>query len=135
MKLKSSESLSRAQEDLESTRVRLRDQIEVYRAKVAKMDGKIENCSRELQVLHNYKDNEFPVSLVRIEQMKDRLDEEQLSHKEDIEALKLGIAEEKELYQQHVEADKMQIKAKATKVNINHNWLCLRILLVKRSPT
>ena len=126
LKLKSSELLSEAQQNLESTRASLHEKIEDLRAKVAEKDVKINKYLRELQVLRHYKENDFPVRMVRIEQMKEQLDGEQISHKGDLEELNQDIVKEKEHHHQKVEADKMQMNAMVIKVSIfiiyNNIW-------------
>lgn len=105
--------LAEAEEELETTRSRLYDQVEAHRAEVAEVDKAIEASTRELQLLKHYKDKEYPVRQIRIEQLKETQEESQSTQMDQLEEIEMQVAEEREQYQQQLEAKKLQLETEA----------------------
>lgn len=113
LKLKSEEMLADAEEELEATRSRLHNEVEAHRAEVTEVDKDIEASAKELQLLKHYKDKEFPVRQIRIEQLKETQEESQTSQMDELEDIELQVSEEREQYQQHLEAKKLELETEA----------------------
>lgn len=116
LKLKSEEMLAEAQEDLENTRLKLHQQVEAHRAEVAEVDEEIERCSRELQLLKHYKDKEFPVRQIRIEQLKETQEESQTYQTEELAEIELQVTEERQTFQQQLQTMKHEMEETAAEV-------------------
>lgn len=116
LKLKSEELTAEAEQDLEETRNCLHQETEAQRAKIMEVDESIENTSRQLQVLRHYKDKEYPVRKVRIEQLRESQEDMRASQTEDREELEIQIIEEKEHYKHHIQAMRAELQARATEV-------------------
>ena len=119
LSLKSCESVSEGQQDLENIKASFCAQIEELHVQVGKVDVEIKKKSEELCVLCHYKDNEFPVGLVRIEQMKVRLDADYVSQEVDIGKVKQDMEEERKKCQEQIQGDRTLLEAKATKVRVH----------------
>ncbi len=117
LKRKSGEILSQAKDELETTKTKLSREIEVYRARVAAIDEVLEKNSRHLQTLRHYKDKDYPVRVIRIEELREQLVEVRANQAEEMEELKQQIIEEMEEYEKQMMAIKLEIEAKATKVS------------------
>jgi septin family protein len=80
------------------------------------VDGSIETTSRQLQVLRHYKDKEYPVRQVRIEQLKEMQEETRTNQEAEREELEIQIVEEREHYDRHMRAMQTELQARATEV-------------------
>lgn len=116
LKLKSQELIEETAHDLEETRNCLHQETETQRGKIMEMDECIEDTSRQLQVLRHYKDKEYPVRQVRIEQLKETQEEMRGSQIGDREELEIQIIEEREHYEHHIQAMRAELQARATEV-------------------
>ena len=108
--------LAEARRDLEETRNFLHHETESQRAKIMQVDSSIEATSRQLQVLKHYKDKEFPVRQVKIEQLKESEEDLNVYQMREKNELELQITEEREHYEHHLLAIKEQLRARATEV-------------------
>lgn len=122
LELKSRKALEEARQALEATRTHLQQEIEAQRDAVMQVDDAIELSSRHLQTLKHYKDKEFPVRLIRIEQLKENLVEMHEDHMAEREELDLQIIEEKEHYEHHIRVVQGKLQASATEVK-TYNFL------------
>lgn len=120
LKMRSQILIAEAQQQLEETRNCLHQETEARRAKIMQVDEAIEAASRQLQVLRHYKDKEYPVRQVRIEQLKEMQDEVHGNQVAEREELDLQIAEEREHYDHHIQVMKAQLQARAT--DVSRRW-------------
>lgn len=118
LKMKSQELIDEAARDLEETRNCLHQETEGQRGKIMEVDRCIEETSRQLQGLKHYKDKEYPVRQVRIEQLKETQDERHGNQIADREELEIQILEEREHYDHHIRAMRAQLQARATEVKL-----------------
>lgn len=116
LKLKSQDLIAEAEQELEETRNSLHEETEAWRGKIMQVDEAIETTSRQLQVLRHYKDKEYPVKQVRIEQLKETLEDVRASQVARREELEIQIAEERDHYDQHIRALRADLQARATEV-------------------
>lgn len=91
--MKSSESLMAAQKDLETVRATIDREVTGLRDETRKLNNEIAHYSRQLQIMRHYKDNEFPVRVAKIEQMKDKLTDEKARQEEKLAFLQTNIVE------------------------------------------
>ncbi len=120
LKLKSEEMLAEAKEELEATKRRLQDEVEAHRAEVAEVDEDIECSAKELQLLKHYKDKEYPVRQIRIEQLKETQEEAQTEQMEELEDIEMQVSEEREHYQQQLLAMKVDLEEKAAEAIVGN---------------
>lgn len=116
LKLKSQNLIAEAEEELEETRNSLHQETEARRGKIMQVDEAIEITSRQLQVLRHYKDKEYPVRQVRIEQLKETQEELCASQAAQRDELEMQIAEERDHYDRHIQAMRADMQARATEV-------------------
>lgn len=116
LRLKAKEMLTEALENLEKIRHKLHEKTELHRRSVIKLDETIECSNRDLQMLKHYKEKEYLVRQMRIEQLKENQQDMHDSQEEELEELKLQILEEKEDHEHHMKALKAELEAKATEV-------------------
>lgn len=120
LKVKSNEQLHKAKEELAVTRTRLEAELSELRKTASKTKSALQLRSQELQMFLNYKEKEYPVKVVRIEQLKEQC--ELMRERNEIERmeLELQMAEERERCQQQLDAIRQTLKKRATEVS-NYN--------------
>lgn len=121
---KSNTVIAEAEEELEKYRRNLHKDIEKLRTDVAKSDDVLQKSIRQLQMLRHYKDKEFPVRVISIEQLKENLEDQRAVQLEELEVLKSQILKEKENYEQRIVDVSLDLEANAFEVR----WRCLLIL-------
>ena len=109
--------MTEARKDLEGVRVSTDLEIATLRDKARKIVSQIDQCSRQLQIMRHYKDNEFPVRVAKIEQMNDKLADEQVHQEVKIVSLQKNIVEKTlEDVELQSERDEAKTIENATKV-------------------
>ncbi len=116
LKLKSEEVLAEAKKELEETRSCMHQEIETQRAKIMQIDDAVETASKQLQILKHYRDKEYPVRQIRIEQLKETQEEMRTNQTEEKDELELQIVEEKDHYDLHLQAMRADLQTRATEV-------------------
>lgn len=117
LRIKSEEMLEEARQDLEETRGVLHQQIEDQYRRIKQMDEAIIDSSRQLVSLKHYKDKEYPVRQVRIEQMREHQEDILASQADEIRQINEQVAEEKDHYDYHMRLVKRELESKATEVH------------------
>ena len=124
MKMKSREILEEAKQELEDKRTQFHQRIENIISRVTEINDKLESGYKELQVLRHYKEKEYPVRAIKIDQLKEEKEELQAQQAMKEEELKIKLAEEKESYEQKLKTIRSKLQIKATEVS----WsVCSRI--------
>ena len=97
-------------------RKKLQGEVKALREQVSSTDATLQTKSRQLQTLFHYKDKEYPIRMVRIEQLKEQM--ELLNERNGGEILELEseIEEERRRCEQQVEELRMSMEARATEV-------------------
>jgi len=116
LKVKSMAMLAAAQEEQEQTRASLQKEVEVQQEKILQVADAVMIEGKQLRVLKHYKNKEYPVRLVKVEQLKENQIETQTKQMEELEEVKLQEIEEKEHYNQHFQAIKAKFEARAVEV-------------------
>lgn len=117
LKLKSQEMLDEAKQELEETRTTLTQMTETLRESIRQLDDDVVSNSKQLRTLKHYKDKEYPVRQVRIEQLRENQEEFSVSHAEELREINAHVAEENEQYEHHMRAVKAELESRATEVN------------------
>ena len=128
---KSSEQLQKAKEELSITRTRLEAELSELRKTASKTKSVLQTRSQELQMFLNYKEKEFPVKVVKIEQLKEQCDILREGNEMERIELDLQIAEERERCQQQLDAVRQSLEKKATEVmNYTIRTLCASMIII-----
>ena len=117
MKEKSAEQLKAAKVDLEETRTRLQSEIGELREQVNRANSSVQSKSRELHVLLHYKDKEYPIKMVRMEQLREKAEIQEERQSTEIANLEEQVEEEWNNYQQQLDAVRMRLEARAAEVS------------------
>lgn len=116
LKLKSVEMLEEAKQELEETRSALYQNTEAQHGKIRLVDEAINSSSKRLLTLKHYKDKEYPVRQVRIEQLRENQEDINFAQEEEVREINLQVAEEEEHYEHHMRAVKIELQNRATEV-------------------
>lgn len=118
MQTKAGEEIEKAKEELEMTRSTLEESISELRRTVNNTERIVRKKSRELNVLLNYKETEFPVKLVKIDQLKEQCELLNEDNEADLVEVELMIAEEWEKCGQIMDSVRRDLETKATQVTL-----------------
>lgn len=110
--------LEEAKLDLEETKSVLQENAEAQREKIRLVDEAINSSNKQLVMLKHYKDKEYPVRQVRIEQLRENQEDVGSMQAEEVQELNLQVAEEKEHYDHHMRAMKIELENRATQVQL-----------------
>ena len=116
LKLKSAELLEQAKQDLEDIRTQLRENIEAQHANIKLVDQTVSSKSKQLMTLKHYKDKEYPMRKVRIEQLRENREEINAMQADEVREINQQVAEEQEHYDLHMRAMRIELENKATEV-------------------
>ena len=99
------------------TRTKLEKDVSELRQTVIAKERMVQKRSKELDVLLNYKEKEYPLKAVKIDQLKEQC--EMMIEKNDAELveLEIQIAEEWDKCDQTMNAVKRDLETKATQVS------------------
>ncbi len=116
MKTKADEEIEKAEEELEMTRYTLEESVCELRKTVVNTERIVQQKSRELNVLLNYKEKEFPVKLVKIDQLKEQCELLKEDNEADLVEVELQIAVEWDKCGQIIDSVRRDLETKATQV-------------------
>lgn len=116
LKEKSAEQLKAAKADLEETRKHLQEEISKLRDRVGRTNSCIQSKSRELHVLLHYKEKEYPIRLVRMEQLREQREIQEERNATEVDDLEDQVEEEWNKCRQQLDAVRMRLEARATEV-------------------
>ena len=125
MKEKSAEQLKAAQADLDETRQRFQEEIGELRDKVSKANSSIQSKSRELHVLLHYKEKEYPIRMVRMEQLREQGELQDERNCAEVADLEEQVEEEWSKCNQQLDAVRNRLEARAAEVYKATLNLCL----------
>lgn len=116
MKEKSAEQLKAARADLEEIRTQLQDEVSELRSRVAYAESTLQSKSREFHILLHYKEKEYPIRMVRMEQLREQGELQEERNSAELADLEEQVEDEWNKYRQQLEAVRMRLEARATEV-------------------
>ena len=118
LRQKSSEQLKTAKVELSTKRTKLQQDITSLRCHVSGVDSSLQELSKELQTLLHYKDKEYPLRLVRTEQLRELREAANERNRAELLSLEEQIAEEHKRFELQIQAIRLQLEANATEVQL-----------------
>ncbi len=118
LQTKAGEELEKAKEDLQMTTANLEADISELQTKVINTERLVRKKSRELNILLNYKDKEFPMKCMKIEQLREQCELIGEDNATELEEVDQQIAEEWDKHRQAMEDVKRDLTTQAAQVNL-----------------
>lgn len=116
MKSKSSDIIEEAKEELERTRAKLEAELIELDRTVHNTEQMALKKTKELNMLLNYKDKEFPLQSLKVEQLKEQCELLKESNEADLTDMELQIAEEWDKYEQVMDCVRKDLETRAAQV-------------------
>lgn len=117
LKEKSAEQIKAAKADLEDTKKRFEKEISELRDRVDRTNSSIQNKSRELHILLHYKDKEYPIRMVRMEQLREQGDVQEERNSTEVADLEEQVEEEWNKCREQLDAVRMRLETRAAEVS------------------